>query len=110
MDPQLISAMVAIGSAGNVKLSEITRILKEETINDPNSNIEIIRTHNYITCAISSDYSNRQRLREVMPKVNQMTYEFLGNPKDVTSIDGNKIDKMENRIDILMINEGLLDT
>ncbi|MHA2249155.1 MAG: hypothetical protein ACXAD7_02280 [Candidatus Kariarchaeaceae archaeon] len=110
VDSQLISGMVALGSAGNVKLTEITRILKNEAMNDPNSNIEIIRTHNYITCAISSDYSNRQRIRDILPKVNQMTYEVLGNPKDVSSIDGKKIDTMENRIDILMIKEGLLNS
>ncbi|MHA2090474.1 MAG: hypothetical protein ACW98K_06405 [Candidatus Kariarchaeaceae archaeon] len=108
VDPQLISAMVALGSSGTVQLSEITKILKNETIKDPHSNIEIIKTHNYISCAISSDFSDRQRIRDLLPKVNQMTYEYLGNPKDITSVDGNKIDTMENRIDILLIKEGFL--
>ncbi|MHA2030764.1 MAG: hypothetical protein ACW99Q_15380 [Candidatus Kariarchaeaceae archaeon] len=108
VDPQLISAMVALGSSGSVKLSEITRILRQDTINNPNSNIEIIQTHNYIACAISSNYKNRTRLLELLPKVNQMTYEVLGNPKDVTSVEANKIDRMEHRIDLLMIKEGLI--
>ncbi len=108
-DPQLLSAMIALGSSGCVKLSQITQILRRDTIQDPNSNIEIIQTHNYITCAISSDYTNKIKLRKLLPKINQMTYEVLGNPANVLSIDGNKIDTMEHRIDLLMIKEGLLD-
>ena len=108
IDPQLISAMVALGSSGSVKLSEITRILRQDTMNNPNSNIEIIKTHNFIAVAISSNYDNRTRLRELLPRVNQMTYEILGNPKDVTSVELNKIDRMEQRIDLLMIKAGLI--
>ena len=107
-DPQLISAMIALGSSGSVKLSQITQILRKDTIKDPNSNIEIIKTHNYITCAISSDYSDKIKLRKLLPKINQMTYEVLGNPANVLSIDGDKIDTMEHRIDLLMIKEGIL--
>ena len=108
VDPQLISAMVALGSSGSVQLSEITRILRQDTMNNPNSHIEIIRTHNYIACAISSNYDNTTRIREILPKINQMTYELMGNPKDVTSMEENKIDRMEHRIDMLMIKEGLI--
>ena len=108
-DPQLLSAMIALGSSGSVKLSQITEILRNDTIKDPNSNIEIIKTHNYITCAISSDYSNKIKLRKLLPKINQMTYEVLGNPANVSSIEGSKIDTMEHRIDLLMIKEGILN-
>ena len=107
-DPQLLSAMIALGSSGSVKLSQITEILRKDTIKDPNSNIEIIKTHNYITCAISTDYSDKLKLRKLLPKINQMTYEILGNPANISSIEGSKIDTMEHRIDLLMIKEGIL--
>lgn len=108
VDPQLLSAMIALGSSGSVQLSEITRILRQDTIKNPNSNIEIIKTHNYIACAISSNYDNRTQVLEILPRVNQMTYEILGNPKDIISIEGAKIDRMEHRIDLLLIKEGLI--
>ncbi len=108
VDSQLLSAIVSIGSSGGVKLSKITRILRNETLSGPNSSIEIVSTHNYISCAISSDYSDRQRIREVLPKVNQMTYEVLGDPEKISSIKGKKIGSVENKIDLLLTNEGLL--
>jgi hypothetical protein len=109
VDPQLISAMVALKSSGKIKLADVTNILNHETDNRYHYTMEISRTHNYISCAVSSNHSDSHKIREILPKINQMIYETLGNPNRISSIEKKKIEKMEHRIDLIMINEGLLN-
>lgn len=108
IDPQLISAMVALKSSGSISLSTISNILESEVGNKHRYAMEISKTHNYITCALSSNHSNSQKLRHVLPKINQLIYETIGNPYRVRSIEKNNIRKMENNIDLIMIKEGLI--
>lgn len=110
IDPQLISAIVAAETSKGVRLSEITKILRFENSDDKDLNIEVSNTHNFITCAISSGTYDRKKLRDVLPKINQLSYEMLGNPKNLFSLDHEKIDIMENRIDILMMKEGFVNS
>lgn len=106
LDPHLISAMAAVESSGGARLSDITKILRAESNNNEEFNIDIVRTHNYISCAISSNIPMRNKLREILPQVNQMAYETLGSPNNRSSIELTKINQIESKIDFLVVKNG----
>jgi len=108
VDPQLISAVVSLGSSGKVSMSEIKRILKQEMLTEPNSNIEIITNHNYISCAITSNNTS-VKIREMLRQINQLTYETMGNPNSIAALEYQKMDKMESRIDLILSKNGYIN-
>lgn len=108
IDPQLISAMVSLNSVGEVKLSTITQILEQENDNLQNYALEVNNTYNYITCAITSSPEEAMNIKKILPKINQMIYEVIGNPYQLLSIESKIIKKMEDRIDIILTKEGII--
>ena len=106
LDPQLISAMAAVESFGGAKLSDITKILREESNNNADLDIDIVKTHNYIACAISSRNPQRDKLQSLLPRVNQMVYETMGNPTNKFTIEASKISQIEHKLDLMLIRSG----
>ncbi len=107
VDPQVISGLVAAHES-SMKFMGIANILKAELGSEENLDVEIRKHYNYIAAAISSGKTDREKLKTALDKVNQLTYEAFGNPQKLYSIDTDKIQQIERKIDILLTKEGVL--
>ena len=107
VDPQILSGLVAAHESGN-RLVNIARILKSELDTDEDIKVEIKKHYNYISAAIASGDVDQRKLSHALEKINQVTYEAFGNPKKLFSIDTDKIRQVEKKIDILLLNEGVI--
>ncbi len=106
VDPQLVSALVVANqSLGN---DEVLDEAVREIYSDGDLKFFIHKSYNYISAVVTDVNFKKSKTRSALRKLNRLAYESLGNSSKLTSVNLEQINKIEQNIDIIVANAGLL--